>query len=145
MKFTIEVDPENNPDEVGEYLRSSFFREQDQEIVWNRRPNRDCSCRPRPCYSDLEWQKDVILLGKVEVDPDEEDGSSKLYWTRGRKTFGGEEIECRYYMDEEDGDGGEIRFRLPDGKWLRYGVDSDLDCRRDHEWDLIPAGEKGWA
>ena len=28
MNFTVEIDPETNPDAVGEYLRSVFFSEE---------------------------------------------------------------------------------------------------------------------
>lgn len=79
MKISIEIDPQKNPCELGEFLRSEFFKE---EIG---------------CYSCFEWSKEVESLSPVLVE-----GEDDIFWTRGQKKIGFEFAECWYYWD---GDG----------------------------------------
>jgi len=127
MKFTVEIDPEINPDAVGEYLRSSFF---DEKVI--NKKHYPFAYRVTGCYSTFGWQKDVEKLEPVELSS--EDGGShefKEFWTCGKKTFAGETVECRWYWDDpEDGD-GEIQFLLPNGKRL-----ININCKKDYGWFL---------
>lgn len=127
MKFAVEIDPDLNPDAVGEFLRSSFFNEKNVERKF---PGRTSVWHPREvgCYQTFEWQKDVVPLEQVEVDPEEKYSSFKLFWTRGKKTFADKTVECRYYWDGD----GVLVFELPDGKCL-----ANHDCKKDHGWKLV--------
>lgn len=86
MKFTIEVEPDKSPDGVGEFLRSQFFAE---EVG---------------CYSCFDWAEGVEPLDSVPVCPDEGDDAvfEDIQWTRGRKKFGEEYVECRKDADVID-------------------------------------------
>ena len=116
MKFWLEIDPEKNPDAVGEYLRSMFFREEKEHDIG--------------CYTVHEWQEDVEPLPKRPVDFDLPDD---LQWTRGRKLVPQGNgihyvpIECRWYWDGD----GVLAFHLPGGQWL---VNSD--CKKPFDWRL---------
>lgn len=123
MKFTIEVTPEQNPDAVGEYLRSSFFDEKeigDPELG----PYRETGC-----YSTFEWREDVYILEELPVCAEDSDIFPDLKWTRGQK----DGIECRYYWDGD----GTLAFRLPDGTWL-----VNTDCKKDHDWQLVASEDE---
>lgn len=116
MKFYLEIEPDKNPDAVGEYLRSMFFREEGEHDVG--------------CYTVHEWRENVEPLPPRPVDFDLPDD---LQWTRGRKlvpTGNGTQhapIECRWYWDGD----GVLAFKLPDGRWL---VNSD--CKKPFDWRL---------
>jgi hypothetical protein len=132
MKFTIEIDPEVNPDAVGEYLRSAFFNEMVTQKIG------DHEYKETGCYSTFEWQEDVENLDPIQI-LDEVDGDSApqplFTWTRGKKLVGPVspetnlcvEIECRWYWDGD----GTLVFILPDGQYL-----VNTDCKKDHGWYL---------
>jgi len=137
MKFTIEIDPEVNPDAVGEYLRSAFFDEQVTQKIG------DHEYKETGCYSTFEWQEDVEKLDPIQVCMEDsvegapaEDGPFPLFtWTRGKKLVGPVypvsnkcvEIECRWFWDGD----GTLVFVLPDGQYL-----ANTDCKKDHGWYL---------
>lgn len=112
MKFTIEIDPEINPNAVGEYLRSEFFAEDPDEAF------------SIGCFSVFEWREGVESLVNLPLSCGDEGCGPGAFWTRGLK----DDIECRYYWDGD----GTLAFRLPDGKWL-----VNHDCKKDHEWELV--------
>ena len=72
MKFLLEVDPDDNPDAVGEMLRSTFF---DEKLI-HPKPFRDASgleferepYRETGCYSTYEWQGDVLPLEPIHTE-----------------------------------------------------------------------------
>ena len=109
MKFTMEIDSERNPNAVGEYLRSDFFR-QDGAGEFG-------------CYTTFEWREDVDVIPPLDF-PCEEDCCPEETWTRGQKNG----IECRWYWDGD----GTLAFRLPDGTWL-----VNRDCKKDHRWEIV--------
>ena len=151
MKFTIEIDPEVNPDAVGEYLRSAFFDEK-EIYVGSRHAHRETGG-----YSTFDWQKDVEPLEDLHQEAVtcpgcqntefSTQGAVRLHeyicacidearWTRGKKRFQYPteaglsdpiNIECRYYWDGD----GILVFILPDGKCL-----VNPDCKKDHDWYL---------
>jgi len=162
MKFTIEIDPEVNPDAVGEYLRSAFFDEK-EIYVGSRHAHRETGG-----YSTFDWQKDVEPLEEIlqEESTCKEcrgagivaaGGGTPSYdyvctctekecWTRGKKKVStthsssgtGEEltnwveIECRYFWDGD----GTLIFILPEGKYL-----INTDCKKDHDWRCVDSPE----
>ena len=147
MKFTIEIDPEVNPDAVGEYLRSAFFDE--KELPGSH----GGTYRETGCYNTFDWQKDVEPLEDIVVKDHTCEGCRKfpghplipIYkctctdagnWTRGKKRVAhvadaagvtSVEIECRYYWDAD----GTLVFFLPGGQYL-----VNDDCKKDHDWYL---------
>ncbi len=152
MKFTIEIDPEINPDAVGEYLRSTFF---DEKVIFEGSPY---AHRETGCYSAFDWQSDVETLEEIRVEDTTCEGCQRpdasadpqggmhsmdyvcsctyaVCWTRGKKLVKAAstpsslcvEIECRYYWDGD----GTLVFILPGGKYL-----VNADCKKDHDWYL---------
>ena len=119
MKFTMEIDSERNPNAVGEYLRSDFFR-QDAAGEFG-------------CYTTFDWREDVENLDPLRVDPriweDAKDEIDILMWARGRKNS----IECRWYWDGD----GVLVFILPDGSVL-----VNDDCKKDNRWVLHSSWEE---
>ena len=111
MKFTIELDHEKNPDAVGEFLRTQFFAEE------------------RGCYSCFDWAEGVEPLPEKVVcsEIDEEIPYEDLKWTRGKKKFGEDYIECRYFWEGD----GTLAFLFPDGSCIMND-----DCKKDHEWNF---------
>lgn len=138
MKFTVEVDPEDNPDAVGEFLRRAFF---DEKIKQTRcGPYREVGC-----YQTFDWQRDVEPLPEIPRsivhNHSEDQAADDLCWAcsaegetwkRGRKSFPQGNIECRYYWD---GDGTLVFIlpSLPSGKPC-YLINDD--CKKDHGWYL---------
>ncbi len=153
MKFTIEIDPETNPDAVGEYLRSAFF---DEKIIVVKEYE---DYRETGCYSTFDWQEGVEPLEEIRQEEFTCDGCRKstphstqggmnstnyvctctheAVWTRGRKlvcTVGEPvSIECRWYWDGD----GELTFTLPGGAVL-----VNDDCKKDHDWCLYSSWEE---
>ena len=114
MKFTIEVDPEERPDAVGEVLRGQFFQEDHAEGEVG-------------CYTSFDWQEGVEELPLVHVETEEvvhHELEPGMVWTRGQK----DGIECRWHWDGD----GTLAFKLPTGKWL-----INSDCKKDHGWSLV--------
>lgn len=110
LAVTLVVDPEENPDAVGECLRSVFFDEE--------------KGKHKGCYSTFDWAPGVEPLEPVMVDQEDWLGEDEdLKWTRGRK----DGFECRYFWDGD----GTLAFRLPNGQWL---VNSD--CKKSYGWEL---------
>ncbi len=122
-KFTVELDSEDNPDAVGEFLRSSFFNQKNVEESWG-------DYRQLGCYQTFEWREDVEPLDSLLVDQEDSiwTGDLNLKWTRGQKN----DIECRWYWDGD----GTLAFHLPDGKWL-----VNVDCKKNYEWNLRDSPE----
>lgn len=121
MKFTIEITAEENPDAVGELLRSKFFKIGPGEVG---------------CYSVFEWQDDVQPLPSVPVAQHNHDPKIEAddfceacdcdngRYTRGKKAG----IECRWFWDGD----GFLAFKLPGSdEWL-----FNSDCKKSHGWDL---------
>lgn len=131
FKMTLTIDVEDNPDAVGEGLRSLFFHE---EIEPTSARMREVGCQPyrrMGCNDTFDWQKDVKELPALPVlmDEDEEcEAFPELNWTRGEKNG----IECRYFWDGD----GTLAFKLPDGCWL-----VNYDCKKNHGWELLEYGE----
>lgn len=132
MKFTLEIDPELNPDAVGEYLRSSFFDEKIIEKKWYGRSNYIPAIRETGCYTTFAWQKDVEELPETCIhsasDLEEYPEFANDKWTRGQKLFHGKYVECRYHWDGD----GTLQFVLPSGSIL-----TNDDCKKDHGWDYV--------
>ncbi len=153
MKFMMEIDPEVNPDAVGEYLRSAFFNEQNQPATFGMIQAGNEPYRQMGCYSTFDWQDDVEPLEEILQEEStckacrgagviSAGGGTPSYdyvctctekecWTRGRKLVctTGEpvSIECRYWWDGD----GTLIFHLPGGKYL-----INTDCKKDHDWYL---------
>ncbi len=122
MIFTIEVTPEDNPDSVGELLRSKFFKANGVDEIG--------------CYTTFEWRDDVEPLPSVPVAQHNHHpevkahdyceacaGGNEMY-TRGRK----EGIECRWFWDGD----GTLAFMIPGSdEWL-----FNSDCKKSHGWEL---------
>ena len=131
MRFTINIDPELNPDAVGEYLRSKFFDEKS-------RPYGDGhTYKETGCYDTFDWQKDVTPMDMTSVDTSNSLGDDDLGWTRGSKLISTDDIpviiECWYYWDGD----GTLGFLLPDGQFL-----CNTDCKKDHGWYLAESADK---
>lgn len=138
FKVTLEVDVDQNPDAVGEALRSAFF---DEKMV---KPRHGLSYRETGCYSTFEWQPDVeplpsLLIETEHTHPEGEEADdlcwacdSTAKWTRGRKKFQNETIECRWYWDGD----GTLAFSLPDGRWLMND-----DCKKSYGWEILDREE----
>lgn len=145
MKFMMEIDPDLNPDAVGEYLRSAFFDEKvrQERAAAGHRSFRKMEIREVGCYSTFEWRKDVEPLPQLPISeehnhPENEEAEDLCWacasegemWTRGRKKIQGNTIECRYFWDGD----GTLAFQLPNGKWL-----VNNDCKKDHGWEIYPS------
>ena len=113
MKFTVVIDAQNNPNEVGELLRGLFFKQNREKGELG-------------CYSSFDLQDGVEELPKTLVDEEEEDDQWKLYWSNFQKTIEGKTIKMSYYWDGD----GELVFFFEDGSAL---VNSD--CKKDYYWE----------
>lgn len=112
LAVTLVVDPEENPDAVGECLRSIFFNEE--------------KGKHKGCYSVFDWAPGVEPLPDIPIENDPyfpEDSK----WTCGKK--GG--FECRWYWEGD----GTLAFRLPTGQWL-----VNYDCKHSYDWKLLEPG-----
>lgn len=161
MKFTIEIDPEINPDAVGEYLRSAFFDE--KEATLGDHPHGaygEETYRETGCYNTFDWQKDVEPLEEIRQEESTCEGCQKstphktqggknsmdyvctctyeACWTRGKKQVGLSHVAEQLRSERVEiecryyWDGdGTLVFILPEGQYL---VNSD--CKKDHGWYL---------
>lgn len=68
MKFTIEIDPEINPNAVGEYLRSTFFNEQIQSATFGMTEAGNEPYLQVGCYSTFDWAEGVTPLEDDHVE-----------------------------------------------------------------------------
>jgi len=130
FKMTIEVDVDNNPDAVGECLRSAFF---DEKVI-NRHAEGHEEYREVGCYETFDWNDGVIPFPPTPVLV--QSGEPDLMWTRAklrRLIFG--QIECRYVWDGD----GTLAFHLPDGRWL-----VNTDCKKSYGWALVDSEEEIW-
>ena len=136
FELTLTIDVEQNPDAIGEALRSLFF---DEKLTRGRGGHRDY--RETGCYSTFDWQKDVEELEQQPV-VFEVDGRPEevIMWTRGRKNIAPvpteldlRQVECRYYWDGD----GTLEFVLPDGSVLRND-----DCKKDHGWAVVESVDR---
>ena len=138
MKFKMEIDPEDNPDAVGECLRSAFFQE--KVVKHGFRDGKTYHLqREMGCYQTFDWQKDVAPLPSLPVEeehnhPVNEEAEelcwacdSEIQWTRAKKTFQGQEIECRWFWEGD----GTLCFLFSNGSVLMNN-----DCKKDHGWCL---------
>lgn len=89
MEFTISINPQDNPNAVGELLRSRFFDEKDGF----------------GCYTSFDWAPGVQALSDESVEDDE-----GMSWRRATL----DNIECRWYWDHD----GTLEFHFPDGSFL---------------------------
>ena len=132
MRFEMSIDPELNPDAVGEYLRSEFFDEQIK--TYESTYISGDKHKETGCYDTFDWQKDVKPLNTIPVDTSNSLGDDDLDWARGRKILRDSiYIECWYYWDGD----GTLGFLLPDGKFL-----VNTDCKKDHGWVLAESVDK---
>ncbi len=164
MKFTIEIDPEVNPDAVGEYLRSTFFDEKEYSLGPEEGYSEE-TFREMGCYSAFDWAEGVEPLEEIlqEESTCKEcrgagivaaGGGTPSYdyvctctekecWTRGKKIVDGstaaDRVSGRSCEIEcryyWDGDGTLI-FILPGGKYL-----INTDCKKDHDWRCVDSPE----
>ena len=154
MKFLIEVDPETNPDAVGEYLRSRFF---DEKMV-TPKPYKSCFSgvfQPEPyretgCYQTFNWHPDVTPLPDLKIHEDHNHPESEEaedlcwacsgedeYWKRAELQLAdlGEMVQiiCSYHWDHD----GVLIFDFPDGSKL-----VNNDCKKDHGWEYYGPGKE---
>jgi hypothetical protein len=131
IKFTVQIDPEEQPDAVGEHLRREFFQHDAPGTVG--------------CCDTFDWKHGVKELPDEQIAahnhaPEEEtdalcDGClyKGLQWKRGEKAilldtgWNAAIIECRYWWDGD----GTLAFRLPNGMWL-----INEDCKKRSGWSL---------
>lgn len=105
MKFTVELDPVQDPDAVGEMLRAKFFVQDPQKLSFG-------------CYSSFELQPGVRELPETPAVDCEED---RLMWHNA--TLDG--IVMSWYWDGD----GVLKFTLPDGSYL-----INTDCKKPYDW-----------
>jgi hypothetical protein len=141
FKMTLELDADQNPDAIGEALRSRFF----DEKIERTRDGREY--RQIGCYQTFDWRSEVAPLPDLPLsDHNHPQGdepqdlcwgctADDAVWIRGEMLVEGElgspqavrPIECRYFWDGD----GTLAFKLPDGRWL-----INDDCKKDHGWEL---------
>lgn len=131
MKFIITISTEENPDAVGEFLRSEFFWEDMKEVAG------------LGCYNHFVWHPCVRRLEPMPVDLSESlDPDSGLMWARGTRPAPGralnkqEFIECRWYWEGD----GTLLFILPDKSQL-----INTDCKKTSGWEFYQPEEKAHA
>lgn len=129
FQLTLTIDVDDNPDAIGEALRSRFF---DEKLLSGRIYG--SNYRETGCYSTFDWHPEVEPLPDLTTYPEEVPEAyreeEKIVWTRGLlpKTAVMEAIECRYYWDGD----GTLAFILPDGSCL-----VNDDCKKDHGWEVF--------
>ena len=120
MKFAMIVDPDYDPDAVGELLRYTFFKADREKGEVG-------------CYMTFDWREGVEPLADLTVTDRWDDTT---VWTRARMRVQHiddhgqpteSQIECRYYWDGD----GTLLFLLPDGRCL-----VNYDCKKDHNWEV---------
>ena len=136
MRFNVSIDPELNPDAVGEYLRSEFFDEKSRPYgEWP-------TYKETGCYDTFDWQKDVTPMDSTPVDTSNSLGDDDLNWVRSSKILSSKIIsnddvpviiECWYYWDGD----GTLGFLLPNGQFL-----VNNDCKKDRGWVLAESVDK---
>lgn len=104
----IKASPKDNPNQVGEILRSKFFAE------------------GYGCYSCFDWAKDVkpLPFEYVECDSDIEE-EYRMTYACAELTTDDTVVKCRYFWDGD----GELQFIFPDGSCL-----INDDCKKDYRW-----------
>ncbi len=105
MKFTITVNPEESPNQVGEILRAAFFDQSDGKFG---------------CYSTFDYNKHVLPIPH-EIDAYDH----QTMWHCAERKLQDITIKMRYFWDGD----GTLEFQLPDG----YLINND--CKKDYCWE----------
>ncbi len=121
MKFQVELNPKDNPNELGEMLRKEFFAEQYETFDGEK-------YRKLGCYSTFDVAEGVALLPDEPIDKEyPEDGNYHVFIS----IIDGETIIMKYYWDGD----GTLEFHFSNGSCL-----VNDDCKKDYVWKYYENG-----